>query len=145
MHLQFVSGSHIPQKQSIQSFCGWSFLQSQVHSWQYQKILFHSGMNSVGKQHGNQFVRQTVFSSISLVLSIWLTRWLRPLQNPTFCPISVPPVSGISALLRQAQISTLHRRINPQNTQCIPACLVGSEDRTGVVKIIVGNGSYLPA
>ena len=43
---------------------------------------------------------------------------LRPLQNAPFCPISL---SGSN--------------FNPQNTQCIPACSVGPEDRTGVVKI----------
>ena len=29
---------------------------------------------------------------------------------------------------------------NPQNTQCIPACPVGPEDRTGVVKIFAFLG-----
>jgi len=42
----------------------------------------------------------------------------RPLQNASFCPISV---SGSN--------------FNPQNTQCIRACPVGPEDRTGVDKI----------
>jgi len=42
----------------------------------------------------------------------------RPLQNAPFCPISV-----------------LGENFNPRNTQCMPACPVGSENRTGVVKI----------
>ena len=44
----------------------------------------------------------------------------RPLQNPTFYPISAS-----------------YSNFNPQNTQCIPAFPVGPADRTGVVKIFV--------
>jgi hypothetical protein len=42
---------------------------------------------------------------------------MRPLQNAPFCPISA-----------------LGSYFNPQNTQCIRACPVGPEDRTGWLK-----------
>jgi hypothetical protein len=45
---------------------------------------------------------------------------LKPLQNTPFYPISVSDSN-----------------LNPQNTQCMPACPVGPADHTGVVKIFV--------
>ncbi len=42
---------------------------------------------------------------------------LRPLKNVPFCPIYVSDSN-----------------FNPQNTQCIRACPVGPEDRTGRLK-----------